>query len=465
MKTYFSALFLCFVLFSSIAKAADKPLIYKINLKKEIGSTTWLYVQNGLREATELDADGILIHMNTYGGAVVFADSIRTALLNSQIPVYVFIDNNAASAGALIAVACDSIYMRKGATIGAASVVNESGEKMPDKYQSYMRATIRATAEAHGKDTIMHGKERIVTWRRDPIIAEAFVDEYVQIPGIVDSTHILTFTVDDAIKYGYCEGIAETPDEIITKLLHYPQYTMKEYRATAFDEVKGFLTNPALQVIFIMLIIGGIYFELQTPGMGFPSIIAVAAAVLYFTPLYIDGLAEHWEIAVFIIGLILIVLEIFVIPGFGIAGVSGIVMMIGSLSLALINNVEFDFSGVSGNAAGSAVFEVFAGLVLSVIAITWLSSRIGAKGFFQKLALEATQQVSDGYISVSQEPAGLIGKTGITKTVLRPSGTILVDGELYDAVSELGFIDKGVSVLIVKYETGQVYVEIEYIKN
>lgn len=452
-------LLICNTLFLHAENDSSKPLIYGISLKKEVGSTTWLYVQNGFKEANALNADGILIHMNTYGGAVLYADSIRTIILNSEIPVYVFIDNNAASAGALIAVACDSIYMRRGANIGAASVVNETGEKMPDKYQSYMRATIRATAEAQGKDTIIQKNDTLIKWRRDPKIAEAFVDEFVSIPGIVDSTHILTFTAEEAVRHGYCEGITESIDELITQKLHYPEYEYKEYKPTTYDEVKGFLTNPALQVVLIMLIIGGIYFELQSPGIGFPTVIAIAATILYFTPLYMDGLAAHWEIAVFVVGIILILLEIFVFPGFGIAGISGFVLVVAGLSLALLNNVHFDFSGVPSKKLGTAIFQVFAGLVLATIAIAYLSSKIGTKGVFRKLALTATQDVSDGYISVSQEPEKIIGQKGIAKTDLRPAGKVVIDQEIYDAVSDLGFIEKGTTVIVTKYETGQIYVE------
>ncbi|MEG2067532.1 MAG: ATP-dependent Clp protease proteolytic subunit, partial [Tannerellaceae bacterium] len=136
--------------------AATKPaLIYKIDIKKEIDQTTRLYLSNGLKEADALGADAVLIHLNTYGGQVDAADSMRTAILYNAIPVYVFIDNNAASAGALISIACKKIYMRKGANIGAATVVNQTGAAMPDKYQSYMRSMIRSTAEAQGRDTLI----------------------------------------------------------------------------------------------------------------------------------------------------------------------------------------------------------------------------------------------------------------------------------------------------------------------
>ena len=195
-KISISILFITVLSLFSAVKAADK-IIYKIDIKKEIGSTTWLYTQKGFDEAKTKNADIVLIHMNTYGGEVLYADSIRTKILNAEIPVYVFIDNNAASAGPLISIACEKIFMRPGASFGAATVVNQTGEQMPDKYQSYMRATMRATAEAHGRDTIIQGNDTVYKWKRDPLIAEAMVDERTVVPNLIDSGKTLTFTTLD----------------------------------------------------------------------------------------------------------------------------------------------------------------------------------------------------------------------------------------------------------------------------
>ena len=334
MKIITTSLFITVLSLFLHANATEK-IIYKIDIKKEIGSTTWLYIQKGFVEAIEKKADAVLIHMNTYGGEVLYADSIRTKILNADLPVYVFIDNNAASAGALISIACDKIFMRPGGSIGAATVVNQTGEEMPDKYQSYMRATMRATAEAHGQDTIILGNDTTYKWKRDPLIAEAMVDERTVVPNLIDSGKTLTFTALEAQKFGYCDGIAANVDEVITKYLQFESYQLITFQPTTIDNVKGFLMSSIFQGILIMLIIGGIYFELQTPGIGFPLAIAIAAALLYFAPLYIEGLAANWEILIFIIGLVLIALEIFVIPGFGVAGVSGIVLVLAGLTLKI----------------------------------------------------------------------------------------------------------------------------------
>ena len=165
----------------------DTKIVYVFDIKEEIAPPIWHKAKKAFDHAKEIDAAAIIIHMNTYGGMLETADSLRTKILNLDIPVYVFIDNNAASAGALISIACDSIYMIPGANIGAATVVNQEGKALPDKYQSYMRSMMRSTAEVNG---------------RDPEIAQAMVDPRIYIEGVIDTGHVLTFTTSEAIKYG-----------------------------------------------------------------------------------------------------------------------------------------------------------------------------------------------------------------------------------------------------------------------
>ncbi|MDZ4059290.1 MAG: ATP-dependent Clp protease proteolytic subunit, partial [Bacteroidales bacterium] len=314
----------------SLNLLAEKPLFYVIEIREEINASSSKRLSKGLKEAAELKADWIIIHLNTYGGAVDAADSMRTSLLNLKTPVIAFIDNQAASAGALISIACDSIYMRKGGSIGAATVVNQTGEQMPDKYQSFMRAMMRATAEVNG---------------RDPKIAEAMVDPTIYIPGVIDSTKVLSFTPEEAMKYNFCEGVAESVEEIALRVTGSDNYIINRQRLSIMDRILLFFLTPVVQGLLLMLIIGGIYFELQSPGIGFPSVAAIIGAVLYFSPLYLEGVAENWEIIIFIIGIILILVEIFVLPGFGIAGVSGIVLVVTGLSFAMIDNKLFYYKG------------------------------------------------------------------------------------------------------------------------
>ena len=449
-----------FGLIKTDSLAGDKILVYSFAIMDNIAAPTWRLTQEALDEAYELGADVIILHLNTYGGEVSAADSIRTKLLNARVPVHVFIDDNAASAGALIAIACDSIYMKPGGKIGAATVVNQTGEQVPDKYQSYMRATMRATAEAHGKDTLVSGNDTTYMWHRNPAIAEAMVDPKLYVEGISDTGQVLTFTASEAIEFGYCEGTAESLREVISKL-GIKEYELKSYTPSGMDKVIGFLINPMLSGVLIMIIIGGIYFELQSPGIGFALAASVIAALLYFAPLYLEGMAENWEVILFIVGVVLMMVEIFAIPGFGVAGVAGIIAMVTGLTLSLVDNVVFEDPEFTGEGLGllmKSLSLVLVAALLGLILSLWTTKKLLTTSAFSNLSLKSEQQVDKGYIAVDTEQQSLVGEPGVAHTVLRPSGRVRVNEKIYDAMAEYGFIEKGESVKIVRYESGQVYV-------
>lgn len=450
---FFISMLFCFT--SNISATNSKTNVYLLNIDKEIGSTTWIYTKEACDQAINNNADMLIIRLNTYGGTVEHADSIRTRILNFPKPVIAFIDNNAASAGALIALACDEIYMRQGASIGAATVVDGTGSQLPDKYQSYMRGIMRSTAESHGK--ITHEGDTIATWKRNPLIAEAMVDSRTIVPGLIDSTKVLTFTTDEAIKWHYCEGVASNINDILIAK-NISDFSISEFKPSWVDILIGFFTNPAVQAILIMLIIGGIYFELQSPGMGFPSAAAIIAAMLYFLPLYITGVAESWIIIMFLIGLILLILEIFVIPGTGIAGILGGITMIFAIFGALLDNLTLSFDNISASDVWYAIAICSAGIILAIIAIFYLtSSKYGAKFITRHSELQATQKVEDGFIGVDMQPSEYIGKVGLTVSMLRPSGKVEIDGNIYDAVALTGYIEENTQVKIIKYENSQLY--------
>lgn len=438
--------------------AQRKILTYEIF--DEINSTSWLYTQGAFRQAEAENADCVILHLNTYGGEVVYADSIRTKILNSKIPVYVFIDNNAASAGALISIACDSIFMRQGGNIGAATVVSgTSGEKMPDKYQSYMRSTMRSTAEAHGKIREMRNGVAHERWFRNPTIAEAMVDERIYIKNIVDSTQILTFTTDEAIANGYCEGKAETIADVAS-VVAGDGYTITEYRPSALESAKGFLLDSALRSILILIIIGGIYFELQTPGVGIPILASIIAALLYFAPLYIDGLAANWEIALFVVGLALVALEVFVIPGFGVAGIAGILCIIGSLAMSMMDNDRFDFETVPTENILRAFATVSVAIVGSIIVCIILGKTVFRRrnALTRSIILDTAQNAEDGFVGIDTSIENYIGRKAKALTPLRPSGKVSIDGKTLDAITEGEFISKGAEVVIKSVSSAQVVV-------
>ena len=435
----------------------NKTLVYKFDIKSEIAPPIWRVTQRSFEEAVENKADLIIIHMNTYGGLVDAADSIRTKILNSPIPVIVYIDNNAISAGALIAIAADKIYMRKGASIGAATVVSGTGEVVPDKYQSFMRSTMRATAESHGADTLITDNDTIIKWKRDPKIAEAMVDPSIEIPGIVEEGKVLTFTTEEAIRNNYCEGEAETIAEVL-RLEGIEDYTIMEFLPTAIDSIIGFLINPIVHGLLIMIIVFGIYFELQTPGVGFPLAAAAIAAVLYFAPLYLEGIAQNWEILIFVLGIILLLVEIFAIPGFGVAGISGIVLIVVGLAFAMVDNIVFEFEGQGVEPVLKSFFIVIISSFIALIGSIYLSSKILSTGPFARLVLSSVQNKEDGFIGIDSHFKELVGKTGVASTSLRQSGKVEIEGDVYDAKSLHGYIEKGEQIKVVRFESGQLYV-------
>ncbi|MDF1570513.1 MAG: NfeD family protein [Bacteroidales bacterium] len=444
----------------SLAEEKEQPLVYVFDIKEMIAAPIWRTTKLAFAEADSLDADLVIIDMNTYGGEVGAADSIRTFLLNAKIPVYVFINDNAASAGALISIACDRIYMKPGAKIGAATVVNQSGEQVPDKFQSYMRATMRATAEAQGKDTLIVNGDTTLVWKRNPDIAEAMVDPRLFVENVIDTGQVLTFTATEAMENGYCEGIVNSIPELLENI-GIEEYTLKSYEPTTMDRIIGLLINPFVSGILIMIIIGGIYFELQSPGVGFPIIAAAIAALLYFAPLYLEGLAEYWEFLIFLAGIILMLVEIFAIPGFGVAGVAGIIALVTGLALSMVDNEvvrDFEFTGEGINVLMKAFGVVVLSAMLGLIASIWTASKVLSTTSFASLVLGTDQKVENGYLGVDAKQKTLVGKTGEAYTVLRPSGRVLIDGEIYDAKAEFGYISKGEKVKILRYETGQVYV-------
>lgn len=421
--------------------AQESTRVLQLNLKADIDPRTSRYMELGLDKAAEEAYDIVFIEMDTYGGLVTDAKDIVEKILDSAIPVYVFINKDAASAGALISIACDSIYMSPGASIGAATVVVGDGSAAPDKYQSYMRSTMRSTAEQTG---------------RDPAIAEAMVDQSIEIEGVSEEGQVLTFTTSEAIKFGFCEGEYTSINEALREngIL---EYSIDVFSLSASEKIIAVFLNPVLSGILILIIVGGIYFELQTPGVGFPIIAAVAAAILYFIPYYLNGLAANWEIIAFVIGIILIGIEILVIPGFGVAGVSGIILIVGSLTLVMLDNDVFDFSLVPFQNILMAFATTLSGLVGGMFVIFFGGVKFSQSKMFQKVALTTVQATSDGYVSNFIE-VSMTGKTGTAFTILRPSGKVQIDNEVYDAYTRGEYIDKGVNIEVIDQESSTLQV-------
>jgi membrane-bound serine protease (ClpP class) len=442
MKTYpklahFRAryLLLCLLLLPFLTSAqGGKPKVFVMEIKSEIDPRTNRYTKVAFDEASKAEADHVLLVLDTFGGALNDADEIRNRIIEYPKPVYVFIDNNAASAGALISIACDSIYMAPGSNIGAATVVGADGEAAPGKYQSYMRSIMRSTAEANG---------------RNPHLAEAMVEASVD--STLSAGQVLTLTTSEAVKYGFCDGVASNVEGVLA-LLNLQEAEVIRYQPSTTDKIISFFLNPFISGILLLLIVGGLYFELQTPGIGFPLLAAIVAGTFYLVPYYLNGLAENWEILLFVAGLILIMLEVFVIPGFGITGIGGIVLVVTSLVLIMVNNQNFDFTFVPSENLMKSLISVVMGMVGAaiVIALTW--NRLVSSKAMDRVVLRNSFQSNEGYRSANTTEH-LVGKTGVAHTRMTPTGRVMIDDTLYDAQARDGFIERGETVQVIDQST------------
>lgn len=440
MGRYRLAILFCFgallAFRSNAQEERQKPLVMHLLVDDVIDPRTNRYTELGLEKAKELEVDYVILELDTYGGALNDADDIRTRILEFDIPIFAYINKDAASAGALISIACDSIYMAAGSSIGAATVVTGDGEAAPDKYQSYMRSIMRSTAEATG---------------RNPKIAEGMVDEDIEVDSIATEGKVITFSVSEAMKHGFCEAQVTGIDEIMERA-GVESYDIESYELGSSERIISFFLNPFVSGILIMVIMGGIWFELQTPGVGFPIAAAILALILYLIPHYMNGLAENWEIALFIAGFILIALEIFVIPGFGVAGILGIAATCSSLILIMLNNDMLDFSFVKSSDAFVAIITTFMAISGAVVVLFVMGVRFTNSKAFQRIALVDTQGKDAGYTSSVYKEEKMIGKKGVAYTILRPSGRILIDDELYDAYTRGEYIAEQEAVEVISDE-------------
>lgn len=432
-------LFLGITLLANLITLAQKPLdkqkVMVMDVKAEIDPRMLRYVKLAIEHAEKTKADYVIVDMDTYGGVLTDAKEIVDLIMDFKKPIWVFVNSDAASAGALISIACDSIYMSPGASIGAATVVEGDGKAAPDKYQSYMRSIMRSTAEEN---------------HRDPRIAEGMVDERVVIDSIKQAGKVITFTTNEALKHHYCEAKVNSIEEIL-KRNKIGNYEIDHFELGPTEKIISFFINPFISGLLILIIIGGLYFELQTPGAVFPIAASMLALVLYLVPYYLNGLAEYWEVIALMVGIILLIAEIFIIPGFGVAGVLGIGLTVGSLILIMLNNDFFNFEFVPLGDIVVATFSAVGGLTAGVLLLFFGGAKLTETKTFKRIALTDTQKSSHGY-SVNITSKELIGKTGIAHTVLRPSGKVMIDDQVYDAFTRGDYVQKGEAIEVIATE-------------
>jgi membrane-bound serine protease (ClpP class) len=417
------------------AGAAAQELVYRIPVTGTIELGLAPYITRVLAEAEAEGARAAILDVNTLGGRVDAALAIVDAVSATQIPVYALVDPRAISAGALISVSADSVVMVADALIGASTVVTGGAEKASEKAQSVMRAQYRAIAERRGID---------------PRIGEAMVDEEIAIDGIVAAGKLLTMTTDEAVAVGYAVEIASF--EEMLEVLGLEEAEVVTASVNWAESLVRFLSHPIVAPLLLSIGTLGILIEIKTPSFGLAGAVGIASLAAFFGSHYIVGLAGMEEILLLVAGFIALGVEVFLIPGFGIAGVVAFLCIGSSIFLALIGNLPTwsDVTRASGIIFTAGLIVIAAVYVI----VRQLPARQGLRGIFLRTATSK----SEGYVAGTARE-DLVGHEGVAITDLRPAGTIKVDGERLDVVSDVGFVAKGRKVRIIRTETYRHVVE------
>jgi membrane-bound serine protease (ClpP class) len=409
------------------------------------------YIQRAITIAEADSAEFIIFDIDTFGGRVDAATKIKDAILGSNISTIAFINRRAISAGALISLSCDSIYMTSGATIGAATAVDAEGEKASEKVISYMREEMAASAEANG---------------RSREIAEAMVDEEIKIDFILSVENdtltsgdiegfnkgkLITLSTNFALKLGIADNQVESFLLLLDKL-KIDENNVVEVKETWSELLVRFLTNPTFAPILMSLGMIGLFFEIKSPGFGIPGGLGLLCLVLFFGSHLLVGLADSTEMLILCGGLLMVLLEILVIPGFGIAGIAGFLMIVYSLFTMLIGDYPLPED------LDMAIRSMSYSFVLMLTLGTLIFRALTRSDYYKRLIPVEGQRSAKGY-SISRGYEQLIGKTGKCVTVLRPSGRVEINEKVYQAMSMGEFIEVGEMVLVSDTNENQIVVK------
>ncbi|MEO8140715.1 MAG: NfeD family protein, partial [Gemmatimonadota bacterium] len=403
--------------------------VYRLDIHGTIENGLAPYIVRGLRQANASGASAVLLDLDTPGGRIDAAELISDAVRASKVPVYAFVNPRAYSAGAMIAISTNGIFMRPGAVLGAATPVDGQGTKLAEKYVSAMRGEFRALAEARGLD---------------PRIAEAMVDESLGVAGLAERGQLVTLSTSEAIRVKYARAQVENESELLAQV-GLAGATVTSIDINWAEMVVRFLTNPIVAPLLLSIGVLALLAEIKAGAHGLGLLIGFVCLGLFFGSSLIVGLAGLEEVILLGLGVIAVGVEVFLLPGFGVAGVLGAVLIGAAIVLAMLGNFP----------TGGDVFQALAVLGASVVitlavAFTWLRHLPNSRRFAGLIHQDSAQS-AEGYVSAL--PRGeLIGSIGIAATDLRPAGVATVGGERIDVVTEGEYINSGARVVVVRAE-------------
>ncbi|MBD3917954.1 nodulation protein NfeD [Paenibacillus sp. PR3] len=416
------------------SSSAAGGAVYIVHAKQTVEAGLESFLERAYREADEAHAERIVLVLNTFGGRVDSAMDIGELIRTSKVPTTIFVEGKAVSAGTYIALNAEQIVMQPGSTIGAAAVVNGSGELIDNpKTISFWTGEMVEAARLHG---------------RNPDYAAAMTDvnaaiDLKEIGRKKASGDILTLTTTEAEKAGYADHVAANVQETI-KWLGLEGRTQIEVTTTWAENLAAWLTSPIIVTLLLILGIAGIAIEMMIPGFGIPGIVGLVSFVLFFFGHYVAGFAGQESILLFVLGLALLVSELF-IPSFGILGILG--------AISLISGVV-----TASHDALTALYALLIALVVAAIIVYVMAKKFGHRGIWNKFILRDKLTTEQGYVSAPSRES-LIGRTGVTLSPLRPAGTVDIDGERLDVVTDGRFIGAGVPVVVVTAEGARIVVK------
>ncbi|MFX3674427.1 MAG: nodulation protein NfeD [Paenisporosarcina sp.] len=410
----------------SISESASE--VYRIPIEDHVEKGLYAFLERAIQEAEVAGAETIIFDIHTPGGMVDSASKIAKLIDNTPLKTIAFINEDALSAGAFIALHADEIYMVPNGRIGAAGIIDSAGNAAEEKAQSAWLVAMQNAAESSG---------------RDPKYALAMADKSIHLPEYrAPSGKFLTLSAKEALKVGYSEGTVSSYNDLL-KELDISESKTVSVNETLAEKIARFITNPVIVPILLSIASLGLILELFSPGFGIAGTVGLISITLFFFGHLVAGLAGFESIVFFIIGLGIFFAEFF-LPG-GIAGIIGLALIIGSLLLAGGNVVNMGIS-------------IFIALIVAILGMVIIVKFFGKKmNLFHKMILMDATDTEHGYVS-NVNRVELIGKYGISMTPLRPSGTIMLEGERIDSVTEGGYVDAGKSVKVIKVEGSRIVV-------
>jgi membrane-bound serine protease (ClpP class) len=417
-----------------------RPFVYHTTISGIIDLGLAPYVKRAVQQAERDGAAALVLEINTFGGRVDAAVQIRDALLDSKVRTIAFVNKRAISAGALIALATHHVAMAGGGTIGAATPVQSSGTgpALPteEKTVSYVRKEFRATAESRG---------------RPPLPAEAMVDSDVAIPGLVDKGKLLTLTTDEALAHKMADARADSLAQALAQA-GIPHAEVRPVTANWAEEIVRVLTHPLVSSLLVSAAMLGILMELRTPGFGIAGGIGLASLGLFLWGHWLVALVGWEELLVITAGIVLLLVELLVIPGFGVAGVLGILAVAAGLVMSMTG--EGSTPQLLAAVAMRVGFALVLALVLSLVLLRFVTRLPGGR----RLVLQTQLDAQRGYAATVDAEAALLGRQGLARSTLRPSGIAEFDGRRVDVVTEGEMIDAGEPLVVTRVDGNRVVV-------